>query len=79
MSNIVVVHGPQGCGKTRNAQVLAAHFGCCRAEEDWNGADPLPAGTLALTSARRITPPRRALVISFDAAMVEAGLVSQAL
>lgn len=24
----VIVYGPQGCGKTLNAEKLAAHFGC---------------------------------------------------
>ena len=24
----VIIHGPHGCGKTRNADKLAAYFGC---------------------------------------------------
>lgn len=75
----VIIHGPQGCGKTTHAKPLAQHFGCARVVDDWNGADPLPAGVLALTNARRISPPRRATVISFAVAMEEAALISPAL
>ena len=46
----VVVHGPQGCGKTRNAQALAAAFGCSSIIDDWDGRSPLPSGALALTN-----------------------------
>ena len=35
MSNTVLIHGPQGCGKTRNAQALAEHFGCSKVVDDW--------------------------------------------
>lgn len=27
MTHSVIVHGPQGCGKTQNCQALARHFG----------------------------------------------------
>lgn len=69
MSQIVVIHGPQGCGKTRNAQALAAHFGCSRIIDDWDGASPLPEGALALTSATDINLPQRAMVLAFGVAM----------
>ncbi len=29
----IVVHGPQGCGKTRNADALRKAFGCTRVVE----------------------------------------------
>jgi hypothetical protein len=29
----VIVHGPQGCGKTRNAEALRKRFGCKRVIE----------------------------------------------
>lgn len=78
MPNTVVVHGPQGCGKTIYAEALAAHFGCSNVADEWDGTDPLPNGTLALTSAPRIALPRSATVIHFDVAMAEAGLLSAA-
>ena len=74
MTKTIIIHGQQGCGKTTHAKALAARFGCSSVVDDWNGIDPLPNGTLALTSAWRIAPPRRATVIHFDVAMAEAGL-----
>ena len=50
MSNTVVIHGPHGCGKTRNAQALAAHFGCRRIVDDWNGQSKIEEGSLVLTN-----------------------------
>lgn len=81
MSNTVLIHGPQGCGKTRSAQALAAHFGCSQVVDDWNGRDPIAAGSLVLTNvedwkARALPTSRR--VLPFASAMREAGLVSAA-
>lgn len=75
----IVIHGPQGCGKTRNAEALAAHFGCARIVDDWNGRDELEAGCLVLTNsdawmARALPTVRR--VLPFARAMREAGLVA---
>ena len=79
MSNTVLIHGPQGCGKTRNAQALAAHFGCSQVVDDWNGRDPIAPGSLVLTNCEewksRAMPAARR-VIPFARAMREAGLVS---
>lgn len=75
MSETIVIHGPQGCGKTVHAAALAAAFGCTKIIDEWNGADPLLPGVLALTNAPQISPPRRALVMRFDVAMDEAGLL----
>ncbi len=39
----VIVYGPQGCGKTRNAEALRIHFGLatvCEAD-DWKAQPPL--------------------------------------
>jgi hypothetical protein len=53
MHESIIVHGPQGCGKTRNAVTIARHFGLARILDD---QDPsaLPPGvstdTLLLTS-----------------------------
>lgn len=46
----LIVSGPQGCGKTRLAQEIAAHFGLSGLVDDWDGKSDLPKGALALTS-----------------------------
>lgn len=47
---IVIVVAPQGEGKTRNAQALAARFGCSFIVDEWDGKSTLAPGTLALTN-----------------------------
>ena len=53
LNDSIIVHGPQGCGKTRNKVALARHFGLANTLDD---QDPhaLPTGircnTLILTS-----------------------------
>ena len=81
MSNTVVIHGPQGCGKTRNAQALAAHFGCSRVVDDWNGQSKIEEGSLVLTNSMVFGIKVSALPVGrrfvpFSKAMAEAGLVS---
>lgn len=52
MINCKVVYGPQGCGKTRNGDVLMKKLGCARAV-DIDAVDDLsavPADTLVLTN-----------------------------
>lgn len=73
----ILIHGPQGCGKARNAQALAAHFGCSKVVDDWNGRDRVVAGALVLTNidnwkASALPTARR--VVPFAKAMREAGL-----
>jgi hypothetical protein len=46
----VIVHGPQGCGKTRNAEVLRKTFGCTFIEDDWHPLRTIYDDTLHLTS-----------------------------
>ncbi len=81
MSSTVVIHGPQGCGKTRNAQALAAHFGCSRIVDDWNGQSKIEEGSLVLINAMVFRIKASALPVGrrfvpFTKAMAEAGLVS---
>lgn len=83
MSNTVVIHGPQGCGKARNAQALAAHFGCTRIVDDWNGRDRIEEGSLVLTNSDAFGLKASALPVGrrfvpFSKAMAEAGLVGAA-
>lgn len=47
----IIIRGPQGCGKTSNAQALAAYFGCTEVVDDWDGFTPLCDGALALTNS----------------------------
>ncbi len=71
----IIVHGPQGCGKTRNAAAIAAHFGCTQIVDEWDGCAPLPAGTLALTNIEHFWIPAHARLYSFDevAALLQRG------
>lgn len=46
----VIVYGPQGCGKTQNSAVIAAHFNCSRVIDGWAPGDSAPEGALVLTN-----------------------------
>lgn len=37
MGNFIILHGPQGCGKTRYAERIAKHLGRDKIVDDWNG------------------------------------------
>ena len=50
----VIVYGPQGCGKTRNAQAIAKHLGLTNIIDEWCPGYELPADTLALTDCRDV-------------------------
>lgn len=49
VANAVIVHGPQGCGKTRHAVALAAHFGLGNIWDEWLPGDQIEADTLHLS------------------------------
>lgn len=50
MTKSVVVHGPQGTGKTRHADALRQHFGLTAIHDEWSQHDRLPLrDTLVLT------------------------------
>jgi len=69
---ITIVYGPMGCGKTRNAERLARHFGATEIVDGWDGRSNLPPNCLALT----VEPPPRirgARVIPFQDAIVMVG------
>jgi MoxR-like ATPase len=79
MSQTIVIHGPQGCGKTRNAQALAKHFGCKKVVDDWDGRSKVEEGSLVLTNSMVFGIKASALpvgrrFIPFSSAMAEAGL-----
>lgn len=69
----VIIHGPQACGKTRNAKAFADAFACKRIVDDWDGRSNVPSGSLALTN---IEPPfsTNAKVMSFTEACRLAGV-----
>lgn len=52
----IIVHGPPGCGKTRNKERLRQHFGATRVVDEWDGKTPLRPGDLALTFTCSVTP-----------------------
>lgn len=68
----VIIHGPQGCGKTTHAKALAAHFGCSYIVDNWNGEWPVPEGALVLSNINSLQD--RPGVMDFDTAMRAAGL-----
>lgn len=49
-----IIYGPQGCGKTRNAEALAKHLGLSNIVDDWMSGDELPEDTLALTGTENV-------------------------
>lgn len=73
---MIIIHGPQGCGKTTHAQALAEHFGCSFIQDGWSGSEA-PIGELVLTSSTikaNLSALLDARVIRFDEAMRLAGL-----
>lgn len=48
--NTIIVYGPQGCGKTTNAEALRKHFGCDEIIDDWESDRSAKEGSLHLTS-----------------------------
>lgn len=81
MPNTIVIHGPHGCGKTRNAEALAKHFGCSPIVDDWDGRSKIEAGSLVLTNSmvfgiKASALPAGRRFIPFARAMAEAGLVA---
>lgn len=47
----IIVHGPQGCGKTLNAEALRVHYGMTTVLDGWTSRDRLPLrDTLVLTN-----------------------------
>lgn len=50
----VIIYGPQGCGKTRNAQLIAKAFGLTAILDGWHGKGSVPEDTLVLTNVQGI-------------------------
>lgn len=56
MEKKYVLCGPQAVGKTRRAESIASALKCQFIQDDWNGRDPLRAGTLAITNTEYTMP-----------------------
>ena len=54
----VIVHGPHACGKTRNAQFIANHFGLTHIFDEYNGEPLMPFDWLALTNRTDLSESR---------------------
>lgn len=50
----VIVYGPQGCGKSRHAQAIAAFFRKKQILDNWKLGDHLPSDALCLSSDERV-------------------------
>ncbi len=69
MCKPVIVTGPAGSGKTRNADAFMRAFGCSRLVDEWDGVACLRAGDLALTNLEQFQVQRRYQVISVEQAL----------
>lgn len=66
-----LVYGPEGCGKTRDAQAIADALGLTEIVDDWQPGDPVPV-TKALVLTNHLGPdhmPFSRRVLSYDQAM----------
>ena len=74
MMQAVIIHGPQGCGKTRHAKDFCELYGCTAWTDDWLPGEPLVPGLLHLTfEIPSGLPGRDVQIISFDEAMKALG------
>ncbi len=46
----ILICGPQGCGKTSHAKMLAQFYGKELILDNWTGTTPVPSNAIALTS-----------------------------
>ena len=70
----IIIHGPQGCGKTRYMKDFCELYGCAAWTDDWLPGDPLVPGLLHLTfEVPSGLSDRDVQIISFDEAMKALG------
>lgn len=71
LSTCLVVFGPQGCGKTSNAELLRATFGKDRVYDEWTFHDPgrAPKPNSLILTIDRNEAPGFINVISYQTAM----------
>lgn len=74
LQHSVVIHGPQGCGKSMNAQRLARKLGLKTVVDDFDWSQPIPpVGTLLLTCEPPPAGNPHRHVMSFKQAMRTCG------
>ena len=66
----VIVYGRPGCGKTRYARAMMAHFGLEHLVDDWDGCSDAADNTLYLTN---VDCPQRKDAFAFDEVMALIG------
>lgn len=64
-----LVYGPQGCGKTTNAQAIAAALGLTEVVDDWLPGDPVPTTKALVLSTEGPCTPFTRRVLRYDQAM----------
>lgn len=64
-----LVYGPEGCGKTRNAQAIADALGLTEIVDGWLPGDPVPPRKALLLSTEAPDFPTHKRVLTFDQAM----------
>ncbi|HBO3768719.1 TPA: hypothetical protein L4T14_001407 [Pseudomonas aeruginosa] len=71
MNRSYIVHGPTGCGKTKNAERMAAALGLTKVQDNWSPMDQVfePFDTLYLTASEGPWPDQARHVLSFAEAM----------
>ncbi|HHP7110130.1 hypothetical protein [Pseudomonas aeruginosa] len=71
MNRSYIVHGPTGCGKTRNAERIAAALGLTKVQDNWSPMDQVfePFDTLYLAASEGPWPDQARHVLSFAEAM----------
>ncbi|ENG0046373.1 hypothetical protein ABR862_001224 [Pseudomonas aeruginosa] len=71
MNRSYIVHGPTGCGKTQNAERMAAALGLTKVQDNWSPMDQVfePFDTLYLTASEGPWPDQARHVLSFAEAM----------
>ena len=68
--NSCIVYGPEGCGKTTKAQVIANALGLSKILDNWSAGAPVPPmDTLVLTNADNPAFYYPGRVLTFDQAM----------
>lgn len=73
--SIIIVHGPQGTGKTTHGEALRQHYRCSRVVDGWSEEIvALRQGDLALTNQSPPFDVLGATVVDIETAKREAGL-----